>query len=296
MLLLGELSALLTACCWSGSALSFAAAIRRAGSVRVNVTRLLIATVFLAITMLVARLDVQLSSSQVWYLVLSGIIGLVFGDTFLFKSYEYNGARLSSLIMSIAPALSAILAYLFLGELVSLAGVVGMIVTMAGIGIVVLERRASPTSQHPFSPVGVFYGFLAAAGQGAGLVAAKIALNEGPINGFVATFVRITSSVVILLPIAVLAGRYKNPIRTFLEDRKTLGLTILGSVLGPYLGITLSLIAITYTKVGIAATLMATVPIIMLPLSKYMQKEVLSWKSILGAFVAVVGVAILFLR
>jgi drug/metabolite transporter (DMT)-like permease len=75
-----------------------------------------------------------------------------------------------------------------------------------------------------------------------------------------------------------------------------MGLTLVGAFLGPYLGVTLSLVAISYTKVGIAATLMATVPIMMLPLVKYIQKEVLSWRAIVGAFAAVGGVAILFLR
>jgi drug/metabolite transporter (DMT)-like permease len=73
-------------------------------------------------------------------------------------------------------------------------------------------------------------------------------------------------------------------------------LTIGGAIFGPYLGITFSLIAIMYTKVGIAATLIATVPILMLPLVRIIYKERLSWHAIVGACVAVGGVAILFLR
>ena len=90
-------------------------------------------------------------------------------------------------------------------------------------------------------------------------------------------------------------GKLKNPVKLFTKDRKTLGLIAIGSVIGPYLGITLSFVAVIYTKVGIASTLMATIPIIMLPLSKIIYKEKLSWKAIAGAFVAVGGVAVLFL-
>jgi drug/metabolite transporter (DMT)-like permease len=62
------------------------------------------------------------------------------------------------------------------------------------------------------------------------------------------------------------------------------------------LGISFSLIAIEHTKVGIAATIMAMVPILMLPLVRVFLKEKLSWRAIVGAFVAVGGVAMLFLR
>ena len=92
------------------------------------------------------------------------------------------------------------------------------------------------------------------------------------------------------------AGRYKNPYRVFKNDVKALRTTILGTILGPYLGITFSLIAISYAKVGIASTIMSTVPIIMLPLVRIIYKEKLSMRAIWGAFVAVGGVAILFLR
>jgi drug/metabolite transporter (DMT)-like permease len=82
----------------------------------------------------------------------------------------------------------------------------------------------------------------------------------------------------------------------FSGDKKTFGLTLLGAILGPYLGITFSLISIEYTKVAVASTIMATVPIIMLPLVKIVYREDLSWRAYVGAFIAVGGVAILFLR
>jgi len=296
MPLLGELSALLTACCWSGSALAFSAATVRVGPIRLNVTRLILASLLLFVTVVIAGIDVHLSSSQLRNLALSGIIGLVLGDSFLFKSYEYIGARLTMLIASVAPAISALLAYFLLGEVLSWLGVIGMFVTLFGVSIVVLERRDSFGHSQRHFGVGILYALLASVGQGVGLVIAKMAFLEGAINGFVASLVRIATAVVVIFPVAKLAGCYENTFKVYLNDRKSMGLTLLGAFLGPYLGVTLSLVAISYTKVGIAATLMATVPIMMLPLVKYIQKEVLSWRAIVGAFVAVGGVAILFLR
>ncbi|MBI4427733.1 MAG: DMT family transporter [Ignavibacteriales bacterium] len=294
MPLLGELSALLTALLWSGSSIVFASAIRRVGSVHVNVARLIIAAILLVVTIVALGLNTQLSWSQIGNLTASGLIGLVFGDTFLFQSYVYNGARISMIIMSVAPAISAFLAYVLLGEVLSFWGVLGILVTIGGIAVVASDRRED--GKHSLTRIGLLYGFFGALGQGAGLIFARLAFDEGEIHGLVATFVRIIPAIIFLYPVAVITKRLKKPIRTFLEDKRAFALTSLGAILGPYFGITFSLIAVAHTKVGIAATLMATSPIMMLPMVKAFEKEILTWKATLGAFVAVAGVAILFLR
>ncbi len=293
---IGEVCALLTACCWSGSALAFSAATLRVGPIRLNVTRLIFAALLLFVIVVFAGIEIHLTSSQLQNLVISGIIGLVLGDTFLFKSYEIIGARLGMLIMSIAPAISAVLAYLLLGEVISWMGVVGMAVTLLGIAVVVLDRRETISRTRKIYMSGIVFGLFASAGQGTALVMAKMAFNEGPVNGFVASLIRIASAVVVIWPLAWLAGRYDNALSIYLKDRKALSLTLLGTVLGPVLGITLSLVSVARTTVGVAATLMATVPILMLPLVKYVQKETVSWRAVGGAVIAVAGVAILFMR
>ncbi len=294
--MIGEICGLATACVWSLSSIMFAGAIRRLGSVQVNVARLIFAAILLLVTILAAGLSMRLSFAQVAYLGVSGCIGLVFGDTFLFKSFQVNGARVSMLIMSLAPAISAILAFIVLGELLSLLGIVGIVITTIGIAVVVVANQQSASAPKKLTQRGLIYGFFGALGQGAGLVCARLAFNEGEINGFVATFVRIAASLVVLLPMAIATKRFQNPVAAFSSDKRALMLTIGGAIFGPYLGITFSLIAITYTKVGIAATLMATVPILMLPLVRIIYKERLTWHAVLGACVAVAGVAILFLR
>jgi len=293
---IGELSSLLTACLWSGSSMIFAAAAERVGSVQMNIARLSFATVLLFATILIAGIGVHLSTPQALNLAVSGIVGLVFGDTFLFAAYTEIGARLAMLLMSLAPAVTAILAFILLGEVLPFLGVLGIIVTMAGIAIVVLENPETSTSRHKMTRKGLVYGLLAALGQAAGLLFAKKAFSIGEINGFVAAFVRIIIALSIILPAALLARRITNPVRVFLNDRKALRLAVFASVMGSYLGITFSLIALKYTAVGVAATIQATPPIIMLPLSRIFHKEVHSWKTITGAFIAVAGVAILFLR
>ncbi len=293
---LGELSALLTAFLWSSGSLVFTAATKRLGSVQVNITRLILASVYLALLIVVMRLDVNLSRTQIINLSISGVIGLTIGDTFLFKAFQEVGARISMLVMSTAPAIAAMLAYFVLGETLSVMGILGIAVTVFGVSIVVLDRSAKLSSRVKLTTSGLVYATLGAIGQGAGLIFAKMAFIESDLNGFVATEIRILASLVFLIPGALMMKRYKNPIRVFSEDRKATYLIAFGAILGPFLGISFSLIAIAHTKVGIAATIMATVPILMLPLVRFIYKEKLTWRAILGAFTAVAGVGILFLR
>lgn len=292
----GEIASLVTAMLWAVSSIAFTEASKRAGSLFVNVTRLIFAIGFLAITIPLAGISINISLNQFFYLALSGIIGLVFGDTYLFKAFQFIGARLSMLVMSLVPPISAFLAFIFLGESISFIALLGITITISGIAMVILQRSEVPTSNYKIDKMGIFYAFLGAVGQAAGLILAKRAFDEGELNGFFVGFVRIVTAFIILFPLAVLSKRYKNPIKVFSEDKKTIIYTTIGAIFGPFLGITFSMIAIEYTKVGIASTIMASVPVIMLPIVYFYYKEKLSVFSILGAFITVIGIAILFLR
>ena len=293
---IGELYALLTAFCWSGSSFAFTAATNRLGSLQLNINRLMLSVIFLFFTILFLGIHVQLSSIQILNLAISGAVGFIFGDTFLFKAYQHVGARIGMLLMSLSPIMSALLAFIYLNELISFWGIIGMTITILGVTLVVAERREVPSSKYKISKIGIFYGTMGALGQAVGMIFSKEAFNLGEINGFVASLVRIISAVIILLPLVILSGRFKNPVKVFSNDFKALTSTITGTIFGPYLGVTFSLLAVEYTKVGIAATLMATVPIIMLPIARYVFKEKLNWRAIGGAVLAVGGVAILLLR
>lgn len=294
--MIGELAALLTAFLWSMTSLFFASAVVRIGSVQLNVTRQFLALIFLFIVIEVAGYEFNLTTEQYIYLGLSGLVGLTFGDTFLFLAYREIGARISMLVMSLSPAIAALLAFFFLNEKISFAGILGMLITLTGIMIVVYEKNGIKENKINF--LGLMFAFLASVGQGTGLVLAKEAFNlsSNTINGFVATATRLGASLIILLPLSILSGKIKNPIKVFSQDKKAFLLTLGGSIAGPFLGITFSLIAISHTKVGIASTIMALPPVIMLPMVRYIFNEKLNMKSILGAFIAVLGVAILFLR
>jgi len=293
---IGEIAALATAFCWSITSYAFTNVTRRVGAIQVNIDRMAFASIILIVIIGIFGISLTLSFNQISNLVISGILGLVLGDSFLFKSFQMIGARLGIIIMAAVPVLSAILAYFFLNEIISYLGMFGMLLTITGILIVVLEKKSDEKSNITFNKLGIFYGFLGALGQASGLIFAKHAFQGGELNGFAASFIRLFSASIIILPIAATFRRYKNPISIYTKDSYSAKVILIGTVFGPVLGITGSLIAIEYAKVGIASTLMATMPIIMLPISRFYFNEKLDWKAIIGAFVAVVGAAIIFLR
>ncbi|MFZ2324447.1 MAG: DMT family transporter [Ignavibacteriaceae bacterium] len=294
MMYLGELSALLTAFLWSGTSLAFSSASEKIGSLQLNIDRMILASVFLISTIFIMGYGFDLSMSQYINLIISGIVGLIIGDSFLFKSFQMIGARISMLLMALSPGISTLLAFIFLDERITLPGIAGIFITISGIALVVLEKNTD--SKYKITALGITYGLLGALGQAGGLIFAKFAFEEGHIASFVATFIRIFSSVIILLPVVLLLKRYKNPYKIFNKNKSAFGATLIGTILGPFLGITFSLIAVENTKVGIAATLMSTMPIIMLPMIRYIFKEKLSWRAITGAVISVIGVALIFLR
>ncbi len=293
---IGEIAALATAFCWSIASYAFTNASRRVGALQVNIDRIVFASILLFAINIIFGINLHLSFNQISNLVISAILGLVLGDSFLFKSFQLIGARLGIIIMAAVPALSTILAFFFLNEIISYLGMLGMLLTITGILIVVLEKKTGETNNIAFNKLGIFYGFLGALGQASGLIFAKFAFQGGELNGFAASFIRLFSASIIILPLAATFRRYKNPFSIYSKDSYSAKVILIGTVFGPVLGITGSLIAIAYAKVGIASTLMATMPIIMLPISRFYFKEKLDWKAVIGAFVAVVGAAIIFLR
>lgn len=292
----GELLALITAFLWSITSFLFGEVTEKIGPINLNINRLILATIFLFIYILMFNLKIKVSFTQLLYLSISGIIGLVIGDSFLYNAFQHIGPRYSMLIMSLSPGLTSILGNIFLKESLTLTAVIGIVITIAGIAIVSLERKEVPTSKYKISKIGFLFAFLAALGQAIQLIFAKFAFNESELNGFVVSFIRMLSAFIIIIPAMVFIKKYKNPFKLLAHDSRTISFLLIGSFLGPFLGITFSLISISLTKVGIASTLMSTMPIIMLPMSGVIYKEKIPLFGIIGSILAVIGVAILFLR
>jgi drug/metabolite transporter (DMT)-like permease len=293
---LGEIAGLATAVCWSLTSIAFTTASRRLGALQVNLYRLPAALILLSLTYFLFWGDFHISYEIVVWLTASGIVGLAIGDTFLFQAMVVIGARLSMILMALAPPMAAILAYFFLHEIINPVGILGIGITILGIVWVVAERTPDASGvRRRISLRGVIWGILAALGQAVGLILAKKGLISD-IHPILATLIRMVGATVILWPLSLLTGQVQGPIKVFSKDRSAIKWMLIGIIFGPYLGVTFSLVAVKYTQTGIAATLMSTMPVIMIPMVIAIEKEKPSWRAIVGAGIAVAGIAILFLR
>ncbi len=298
----GELAALLTAVFWTVTSLSFESAGKKVGSLPVNLIRLLLAFfIYGALNYFRNGMFFPMDAgAERWgWLALSGLVGFVFGDLLLFQSYVVIGARIAMLIMALAPPITALMSWLMLGEVMRLMNWVGMIVTLAGISIVILKREKQEDDTKKkrkikanYSLKGILLAFGGALGQGVGLVLSKKGM--GDYDAFAASQIRVITGMLGFAFIILFTGRF-GKVWSALQHFSAMKQITLGSIFGPFLGVSFSLLAIQHTQAGIAATIMAIVPVLIIPPAILLFHEKVNWKEIIGAIITVGGVAIFFL-
>jgi drug/metabolite transporter (DMT)-like permease len=291
----GELAALATAVCWSFTAILFSYSGRRVGSDVVNRSRLLFALLFLLLTHRLLEgvfFPRDVEPFRWGWLAVSSLLGLVLGDAFLFRAYVLIGPRLSMLMMSTVPILSAIFGRVLFGESVSPLELLGILVAVGGIAWVVTEGQgaALPGDQHNYRR-GLLFAFLGALGQVTNLVTARFALVDD-FSTISATLIRILVALVVLWGLAAVRRQVRYTFRQW-RDRRALAALVGGSTVGPFLGIWLSLIAVQNARLGIAATLMALPPVLLIPLEYALYGRRVSRRSLVGTVAAMAGVALL---
>lgn len=297
---LGELAALGTAVCWAVSSLAFTRAGRRIGALALNLVRLTLALGFSALLATLLRglpLPTDASAAQWGWLSLSGLVGFVFGDLCLFRAFVLLGPRLALLIMATAPPMTALLGWLVLGETLSLTAISGMALTLAGIAWVISARPAevAPVAGAERKDMslrtGVWLGLGGALGQAGGLVLSKHGM--GDYDAFAATQVRILAGLAGFAAVYTVVGFWPRFFAA-LRDRVAVRQAAFGALLGPFLGVSLSLVAVQHTDTGIAASIMATTPLLVIPLSAWIDREQIRLPDLAGAVLAILGVALLF--
>lgn len=297
----GEIAALITAVSWTITALAFETAAKRIGSLSLNILRLIVALLMFSIIGLVVQGHVLPLDAgvYVWFwLSLSGLVGFVFGDIFLFQAYIDMGARLSQVVFVSSPLITAIMAYFILGEHIAPQGLLGMVLVVFAIIWVVLDKKPGPVEKAPLSanpPArrlrGALFAFLAALGQSGGLILSKIGAPD--YNPFAATQIRVIAGLLGFMVLAACMKKIREPFRA-LKDLKALRSLSIGAFFGPFLGVSLGLYAIQKTSSGIAATLMGLTPILILIPAHFLRREKISFRETVGAVLAVTGSALIF--
>jgi drug/metabolite transporter (DMT)-like permease len=297
---LGELAALGAATMWSLSSLFFTTGSRRIGSMVVNRVRLALAVLFVGTAHLLlfgTPFPAGAEPYRILWLALSGVIGLVIGDSLLFQSYVLIGPRLGVLMLSLAPIFSTLLAWTLLGERLSVTEMAAIAVALGGVAWVVLEHGRGGEA-HPLSRASYVRGILFGAGAGfcqaAGLVTAKRGL-AGDFPALSGVMVRMTVAMTVMWLLAAFRREIRQTIRAPLSDRIAARAVLGGTLLGPFVGVWLSLIAVQSARVAIASTLMAMTPVISLPVVHWFYHERVSRRAVAGTLIAMAGVAAMFL-
>ena len=293
---LGEFAALFTAIFWTVTALAFESAVIKIGSIPVNIIRLTLGLLFLSTFTLISRgmflpLDAK-PDNWIW-LALSGFVGLVFGDLYLFKSYEIIGSRFSMLIMTLVPPITALFGFIILSEKLTLLHLIGMTVTFSGIILAIFSRNANGAGfSLKLAPKGILFAFGGAIGQALGLVLSKLGMND--YDPFASTQIRLISGIAGYIILITALSRWGSVISAF-GNKNGIRATSVGAFFGPFLGISFSLMAVKFTATGIASTIMALVPVLIILPSVVLYKQKVTVYEMAGAVISVSGVALFFI-
>ena len=295
----GELIAITTVLCWTISVQFFEAASKRVGATPVNIIRLTVALMLFSLLLFFRHgyiFPVNFPLSAWFYLSLSGIVGFFIGDIFLFKALVEIGPRVAMLIFSLSAPTAALIGWLFLDEIYVLHQWVGMFVTLFGVGIVILQRnqKASKLKIRDISLKGVLFGFGGMFGQACGYVLSKTGMQteSGYLDAFSATQIRAIAAFICFLVFFTVTGKWGN-VKAAVRNTTALLFTAIGSAIGPFLGVSLSLLILHYLTTGVASTFLALVPVFIIPFSIFLHKEHVSIRAVAGAGTAVFGIYLL---
>lgn len=307
---LGEIISLGVAVSWTITAWFSDKASRRVGVMVTNVLRLVLAALFLGLLLwfTVGHPYPVHADKDTWlWLGLSALVGYVFGDYCLFSSYIHIGARFGQLLMTLAPPMAAIAGWILLGETLTWKSIFAMIITLCGIGISILSRDSGKHYKLDLPLKGILLGIGAGIGQGVGLVLSKVgmqhyseaippeapALMEGMLP-FASTMIRAIiggAGFLILLSLQKGLGKLKDAVK----DPVTLKYASIITIFGPAVGVSLSLMAVRYANAGIASTLMALTPVLIIVPDVLVNKKKIRLKEIVGLAVSIAGVSLFFL-
>ena len=290
---------------------------KRYGSLLLNIVRMIEASLLIGglLWVMTGSPLPTFATKEVWFwLAMSSVAGYVIGDYFFLQCFIMIGARWGELFMTIAPPVAALTGWVMLGEGMSWMAMVGMEVTLIGIGMSILSRNDDHKHLRLKLPVrGIVYGVIAGIGQGVGLVFSKqglllyrehIATTSATPEAylttmpFAATLIRCLVALVgfvILYEALRKAGRERHPWGLVLQDKKALACASLSAFVGPFLGVALSLASTMYTSTGITQTIMSLVPVLILWPSHLLFHTKITPLEVVGAIISVCGVALFFL-
>lgn len=330
----GEFIALGVAVSWTATALFAEVASKRMGSLPLNTLRMTMSLLLLAVTLwlLLGVPYPRFADGDTWlWLTLSGVVGYVIGDYCLMQGYIYIGSRFGQLFMTLSAPTAAITGFLLLGERMSWLAIIGMVVTLSGIVMSIMskkEKESVSDFNFHFSifnlkipPRGIFYASMAGICQGFGLVLSKMGLEKydhalsmagvdpsvAPDGAllpvplmfsipFSATMIRAAIGLVGFFVLLVIFNRdWQQKLSHAAHDRKAMWCLLGATIFGPFVGVSASLLATQYTSTGIAQTLFALTPVLIIAPAAWLFHQKVTTREVIGAVISVAGVCLFFI-
>lgn len=326
---LGELISFGVAISWTATALFAEVASKRMGSLPLNVVRMVLSLIMLSLTLwlTVGTPYPPFTDEHTWlWLCLSGFVGYVLGDYCLFQSYILMSSRFGQLFMTLASPSAAIAAWILLGESMNPIAILGMTITLIGIGMSILTTGEDGNKKKlSFSlPLkGILFGIGAGAGQGIGLVLSKVGMeyyeqsivSNGitDMDSYICPDAIIPISLAYIMPfastmiraiigligfgIALLLFTHKGAgkLKSGITDATAMKCAIGAAFFGPFFGVSLSLLATLHTNTGIAQTIMSTTPVMIILPSWLLFHQKVTPMQVIGACISVIGVSLFFI-
>ena len=291
------LAALLTALCWSASSIASARSASLLGGMVANRARLILASGFLALAVL--AVGPGLWGPTAWWFVLSGVIGLGLGDIALFLAYERLGARVPALLTHCFGApLGACIEWWWLGNGLHLPEVVGIALILVGVAIALLRRDGAQGLR--FDLAGVGLGLLSAAGLAVSAVVSRqgyaAAIASGaPIPWLDAALLRNLGGLAAMAAVIPLWNWWRPEAPRVRPWKAAAPWLLLTALMGPGIGVACLQWALSSTKAGVVQAIVALVPVLVIPLVWWVDRERPHPRAVIGGLIAVGGVAVMAL-
>lgn len=304
----GVIIALLTTVCWSIGIFPFTEASKRFGTAALNQYRLFLGWLVITILIIcfypisIIGLFSLPQFNHYLFLGLSGIIGFTIGDYFSFNSFKILGPKLGSLYTTIAPGAALLAGFLILGQTMNVIGVIGICITIGGVIWLTLskkDKKASEKAGFERDPKGILFGIIGALCHGTGLVLSKLGMDsyEEILPTLHAVWIRLLFAFSAAFLISLLTGRMRaNSMPVFKNQNNGLPYMFIGTLFGPVLGVSFSLIAIQHLSVATAQTIFALLPIVVLPINYFYYKEKITIQAVFACAIAILGVFVLIWR
>lgn len=315
----GELISITVAISWTACAMFAEVASKRIGSLPLNVIRMLLSLTMLAGVMwwfTGVPYPVGADADTWLWLSLSGLVGYVLGDFCLFNSYILIGSRYGQLLMTLAPPFAALFGWVLLGQSMSWTALLGMTITILGIATAIYRpgadgKDADKKASGPLPLRGILFGIGAGIGQGVGLVLsakglmhyetmqqlAGVTYQHGGTSAlvlpFASTAIRAVTGLIGFTLWTFVRGEAPLLLKAF-ADRRAMLFALAATITGPFVGVSLSLMATLYTSIGIAQTIMAMTPVLIIWPTYLFFHQRIHWREVVGAIVSVCGVALFF--